>query len=150
MLKKITLLFLFFSFWNCGYAPLYIQKQDLDQPIKIITLNGNKKINKIIISSLGLKEDKNIKSGYVLELNSTKKINVVSKDKNGNPSVYRSYIKVNITLNNGELIIKQKEFNSSFTYNVTQNRFALSQYQKDIELNLINEISEKIFIYLRT
>ena len=32
----------------------------------------------------------------------------------------------------------------------TQNKFDLSQYQKNIELNLINEISEKIFIYLRT
>ncbi len=27
---------------------------------------------------------------------------------------------------------------------------AFSKYQKNIELNLINEISEKIFIYLRT
>jgi len=149
MLKKITLLFLFFSFWSCGYTPLYKQKHNLDQQIKTIALKGDQKINRIIISSLGLKEDKNIKSRYVLELNSTKKIDVVSKDKNGNPSVYRSYIKVNISLSNGELTIKQKEFNSSFTYNVTQNRFALSQYQKNIELNLINEISEEIFIYLR-
>ena len=49
-----------------------------------------------------------------------------------------------------KLIIKQKEFVSTFTYNASDNKFNLSQYQKNIELNLINEISEKIFIYLRS
>ena len=54
--------------------------------------------------------------------------------------------------NNSKILnfIKQKEFNSSFTYSNTQSKFDLSQYQKNIESNLINEISEKIFIYLRT
>ena len=122
----------------------------MDQPIKIFSLKGDQKINNIIISSLGLKEDKNIQYGYTLILNSAKKIDVVSKDKNGNPSVYRTSIIVKFSLHSEQSIIKQKEFNSSFTYNITQNRFGLSQYQKNIELDLINEISENIFIYLRT
>ena len=150
MLKKITLLFLFCSFWGCGYTPLYLEKYNLDQPIKIITLKGDQKINKIILSSLGLKKDKNIESGYSLILNSTKKIDIVSKDKNGNPLIYRSSVMIDFSLNSKESIIKQKEFNSSFTYNTNQNRFDLFQYQKSIELDLINEILEKIFIYLRT
>jgi len=150
MLKKITLLFLFCLFWSCGYTPLYLEKYNLDQPIKVITLNGDQKINKIIVSSLGLKIDKNIKSGYTLVLNSTKKIDIVSKDKNGNPLIYRTSVMVDFSLNNKESTIKQKKFNSSFTYNTTKNKFDLSQYQKSIQLDLINEISEKIFIYLRT
>ena len=150
MFKKITLLILFCSFWSCGYTPLYLEKNELDQPIKIFTLKGDRKINNIILSSLGLKEDKNIQNGYTLILNSAKKIDVVSKDKNGNPSVYRTSIIVKFSLNSEGSIIKQKEFNSSFTYNTTQNRFGLSQYQKNIELDLINEISENLFIYLRT
>ena len=102
------------------------------------------------MSSLGIKEVKNSTSGYTLILESSKKINVISKDGGGNPSVYRSSIIVNFSITDDDTIIKQKEFNSSFTYNNTQNKFDLSQYQKNIELNLINEISEKIFIYLRT
>ena len=149
MLKKITLLFLFCSFWSCGYTPLYLEKYNLDQPIKIITLMGDQKINKTIVSSLGLKKNKNIESGYTLILNSQKKIDVISKDKYGNPLIYRSSVMIDFSLNSEESIIKQKEFNSSFTYNTTQNRFDLFQYQKSIELDLINEISEKIFIYLR-
>ena len=150
MLKKITLLLLLCFFWSCGYEPLYLKKNDLKQQINIVTLSGDKKINKIILSSLGIKENKNSTSGYTLILKSSKKIVVISKDKTGNPTIYRSSIIVNCSLTDDGTIIKQKEFNSSFTYNNIQSKFDLSQYQKNIELNLINEISEKIFIYLRT
>jgi hypothetical protein len=150
MLKKTTLLLLLCFFWSCGYEPLYLKKIDLDQKIKVITFYGDQKINKIIMSSLGIKESRNLTSGYILTLKSSKKIDVVSKDKTGNPSAYKSSIIVNFSLTNEETIIKQKEFNSSFTYNNSQNKFSLSQYQRNVELNLINEISEKIFIYLRT
>jgi hypothetical protein len=150
MLKKITLLLLLCFFWSCGYEPLYLKKSNLKQQINVITLSGDQKINKIIISSLGIKEDKNSASGYTLILKSSKKIEVVSKDETGNPSIYRFSIIVNFSLTYDDEIIRQKEFNSSFTYNNTQSKFDLSQYQKNIELNLINEISEKIFIYLRT
>jgi hypothetical protein len=150
MLKKITLLLLLCIFWSCGYEPLYLKKNDLEKQISVITLNGDQKINKIIISSLRISEDKNSTTGFALILKSSKKIDVISKDKAGNPSVYRSSIIVNLTLTDSDKIIKQKEFSSSFTYNNTSSKFDLLQYQKNIELNLINEISEKIFIYLRT
>ncbi|MDA7779244.1 hypothetical protein N8906_02135 [Candidatus Pelagibacter sp.] len=150
MLKKITLLLLLCFFWSCGYEPLYLKKNDLKKHINVITLSGDQKINKMIVSSLGIKEVKSSTSGYTLILESSKKISVISKDKSGNPSVYRSSIIVDFSITDDDTIIKQKEFSSSFTYNDTQNKFDLSQYQKNIELNLINEISEKIFIYLRT
>ena len=150
MLKKITLLLSLCFFWGCGYEPLYLKKNDYKQQINVITFSGDQKINKIIISSLGIKENRNLTSGYILTLKSSKKIDVVSKDKTGNPSTYKSSIIVNFTLTNKETIIKQKEFNSSFSYNNSKDKFGLSKYQREVELNLINEISEKIFIYLRT
>ena len=150
MLKKISLLLLLCSLWGCDYKPLYLKKNDLGKLIKITTLNGDSKINKTIVSFLRLKDIKNINSGYTLVLNSTKRIDVVSKDKSGNPSVYRSTVIVDLLLSDANTTIKQKEFNSSFTYNNSQNKFDLSQYQKNIEINLINEIAEKIFIFLRS
>ncbi len=150
MLKKISLLLLLCSLWGCDYKPLYLKKNDLGKLIKITTLNGDSKINKTIVSFLRLKDIKNINSGYTLVLNSTKRIDVVSKDKSGNPSVYRSTVIVDLLLSDANTTIKQKEFNSSFTYNNSQNKFDLSQYQKNIEINLINEIAEKIFIFLKS
>jgi len=150
MLKKTTLLLLLCFLWSCGYDPLYLKKNDLKQTIKVVNTDGDQKINKIILSSLGIKEDKGSPTGYILTLKSSKKIDIISKDKTGNPSIYKTSIIVNFSLTNEETIVKQKEFNSSFTYKNSQNKFDLSQYQKNIESNLINEISEKIFIYLRT
>ena len=150
MTKKITLLLVIFLIWGCGYQPIYLKKNNSEQKIKTITLNGEQKINRIIVTSLGLKEDKNLLTGNNLILKSLKRTDITSKDKSGNPSVYKISIIVEVSLTEKERIIKQKEFVSSFTYNATENKFNLSQYQKNIELNLINEISEKIFIYLRT
>jgi len=150
MTKKITLLLVIFLIWGCGYQPVYLKKNNSEQKIKTITLNGEQKINKIIITYLGLKEDRNLLTGYSLILKSSKKIDIISKDKSGNPSAYKTSIIVDVSLTEKERIIKQKEFVSIFTYNATDNKFNLSQYQKNIELNLINEISEKIFIYLRS
>ena len=150
MTKKITLLLVIFLIWGCGYQPVYLKKNNSEQKIKTITLNGEQKINKIIINYLGLKEDRNLLTGYSLILKSSKKIDIISKDKSGNPSAYKTSIIVDVSLTEKERIIKQKEFVSIFTYNASDNKFNLSQYQKNIELNLINEISEKIFIYLRS
>ena len=150
MTKKITLLLVIFLIWGCGYQPIYLKNINSEQKIKTITLNGDQKINKIIINSLGIKEDRNLPTEYSLILKSLKKIDIISKDKTGNPLAYKTSIIVNFSLTEKERIIKQKEFVSSFTYNDTDNKFNLSQYQKNIELNLINEISEKIFIYLRS
>ena len=58
MTKKITLLLVIFLIWGCGYQPIYLKKNNSEQKIKTITLNGEQKINKIIVTSLGLKEDK--------------------------------------------------------------------------------------------
>ena len=150
MTKKITLLFVICLIWSCGYQPIYLKKNNLEQKIKTITLNGEQKINKTILTSLGVKVDKNLLAGHSLILKSLKRIDVISKDKNGNPSAYKTSIIVDVSLTEKERIIKQKEFVSTFTYNASDNKFNLSQYQKNIELNLINEISEKIFIYLRS
>ena len=150
MTKKITLLLVIFLIWSCGYQPIYLKKNNLEQKIKTITLNGEQKINKTILTSLGVKVDKNLLAGHSLILKSLKRIDVISKDKNGNPSAYKTSIIVDVSLTEKEKIIKQKNFVSSFTYNASDNKFDLSQYQKNIELNLINEISEKIFIYLRS
>ena len=99
MTKKITLLLVIFLIWGCGYQPIYLKKNNSEQKIKTITLNGEQKVNKIIINSLGLKEDKNLLTGYSLILKSLKRIDIISKDKSGNPSAYKTSIIVEVFAN---------------------------------------------------
>ena len=73
---------------------------------------------------------------------------VVSKDSSGNPSIYRLSVMVNLKLLDNQSIIKQRDFDKSFTFNDNENKFELAQYKKNIEINLVNEIAEKIFIFV--
>ena len=131
----------------CGYEPMLLNKNNLNNIIQSFQLEGNKKINKKIISSLNLKKQ-NKKTGYNLIIKSNKVIETVSRDANGNIAVYKTKISVLVTLLNDDKIFKEKLFNVDFTYNDLENKFDLSQYQKDIELNLINEITENIVVFL--
>jgi len=147
MIKKIFVLILLFSLQSCGYEAMYLKKIDFKEKIKSFETLGDKKINRNIISSLNLKNQNKTK-GYKLIINSSKTLQIISKDKAGNSSVYKTLIVVKVSLiDNGETL-KEKIFNEQFTYNNIQNKFSLSQYQKEIEINLINKIIDEVIIFL--
>jgi len=148
IIKKIFLFILLFWLTNCGFEPIYSKKSDLNISISKIEMKGEKNINRKITSILNLKESGGKSPTSKLELESNKKINVVSRDEKGNASVYRTTIKIKISLSEENETIKQKIFSSSFTYNTINNKFDLSQYQNNIELDLINKITDQILIFL--
>ncbi len=135
---------------NCGYEPMHSKKSSSNIVIEKYKLVGNKVVNRNIVSSLNLKNNSKVKSDFELIIDSKKQLQIVSKDKTGNTSVYRTIIVVKISLNKNNKTIKQKEFSSSFTYNNIKNKFDLSQYQKNIEKNIISEIAEEILIFLNS
>ena len=151
IVKKIFFLILVFSLSSCGYEPIFLKQNDLNKLIKNLELSGDKNINRKIISFLSLKENLEKQTGYSLKLNSNKILEIVSKEKTGNTSIYRTTINVNVSLDDEDgKPIKQKEFSSNFTYNNMKNKFDLSEYQKNIDVNLLNKITEEIFIFLNS
>ena len=147
MIKKKIFLILLFFLQSCGYEAMYLKKIDFKEKIKSFETLGDKKINRNIISSLNLKNQNKTK-GYKLIINSSKTLQIISKDKAGNSSVYKTLIVVKVSLiDNGETL-KEKIFNEQFTYNNIKNKFSLSQYQKEIEINLINKIIDEVIIFL--
>ncbi len=138
---------LIFTLGSCGYEPMYSKKDALSKDIQSFKVEGDRGLNKKIISSLNLKNNRDA-AGYKLIIKSNKKLESASKDVSGNTSVYKTKVSVKITLINNDKILKEKIFSSEFTYNNIENKFDLSQYQKDIEANLINEIIEEIYIFL--
>ena len=150
MIKKIFFLILILCLSNCGYNPIYLKKIDTEMLINSYQLIGDKNINRSIISQLGIKNNNNTDAKYNLKLNSSKLVEAVEKDKKGNTSVYKTTITVKLLISEGDSIIKERTFTSSFVYNNTSNKFDLFQYQKNIDKNLINSLSEKISIFLTT
>ena len=146
--KKFTLLFIFIFLTNCGYQPIYLQKDNLKIFINEINLEGDKKINRKIMELTNLKKKNNGNPSYNLKLISNKDIKIVAKDKSGNASIYKTTVTVIFTLEDQNEIFKQKTFSSNFSYNDIINSFELSEYQKTIENNLINKIAEEILIFI--
>jgi len=151
MIKKFSCTLILLLLTSCGYQTIYSDKKYTTTSINEIEIEGNKNISRKIVSLANLGKNSNQNYSYNLTLISNKKIEPVAKDKSGNISVYRTTINVELYLkdpNDQGEIIKQKIFNSSFIYNNIQNKFDLSQYQKNIEKNLIDKIAEEITIFL--
>ena len=146
--KKFTLLFIFIFLTNCGYQPIYLQKDNLKIFINEINLEGDKKINRKIMQLTNLKKKNNGNPSYNLKLISNKNIEIVAKDKFGNASIYKTTVTVIFSLEDQNEIFKQKTFSSNFSYNDIINSFELSEYQKTIENNLISKIAEEILIFI--
>ena len=138
---------LLFTLENCGYEPMHSKKGTINTKIQNFQLEGNKSINKRIISSLGIKNQGKT-SGYKLVIKSNKLLETVAKNAAGDAAIYKTTITVIVSIMDGNKIVKDKNLISDFTYDNKENKFDLSQYQKEIEENLINKIIEKINIFL--
>jgi len=150
MKKNIIILLLITTLTSCGYEPIYLKKNNLDLSIKDYELLGDKAINRKIVSLLNLKKSNKEKSWYTLKLDSKKLIESVAKNKAGDTTIFKLTLNIELILSQNDKLVKEKNFITSFTYNNIKNKFDLLQYQKNIEKNLIDKISEEIIIFLKT
>ena len=148
MKKLIFVVIALMMLSNCGYTPIYSSKNNnfsID-----ISQKDRSKLNSKIENNIKKFSNQNSENIIQLEISSNKKINIISKDKKGDPSRFSMIISLTINTpnkNNYE-INKTKSFSENFDYNNNSNKFSLKQYEKDIEDNLINKIVERAIIYL--
>tara|TARA_Y100000591_G_C21393191_1_gene479176 strand:- start:76 stop:525 length:450 start_codon:yes stop_codon:yes gene_type:complete len=147
MIRSILLIIILFLY-SCGYQPLYSKKNTSTIVSKKLILLGDKDINDQIILATRIKKDEKNLTYQEIELENKKEIIETSKDSKGQPSSYKMIINVKLKTKNLENNVLTKEFDQEFSYKNLTNKFELSEYQKDIENNLINRIIEEIIIYL--
>ena len=135
---------------SCGYAPIYQSDQKLNIKLDTITSSGDKSINREIVKNLEKYRDSDTNNIFDLSIDSTKKEEVVTKDKKGNATSYKLTLEVDINLSN---ISNDKNFIKKFTkdmsFNSKNNKFELDQYRLNLEKNMISQILQDINIYLR-
>lgn len=144
-MKKIFILLLFLI-TSCGYQPIYITKNTKDYTFQKITLIGNNKINKSIVSAINFKENSTNNNELILTSNIS--ISETSKNSKGQVASYRTTITINFKIKNNQNVIKNKDFIKDFSYNNMKNKFKLVEYQKDVEKSLTSKIVEELIIYL--
>ena len=148
MKKLIIIVITLFFLNNCGYSPIYSSKNN-NFYLKEISVKNKNKINSKIENTIKKFSNQNSERIITLEISSDKKIDIISKDKKGDPSIFNMTIKLTLKIlskNNYE-INKQKSLSENFSYNNNSNKFELKQYEKEIENNLINKIVEKSILY---
>ena len=149
MKKLIIIVITLFFLNNCGYSPIYSSKNN-NFYLKEISVKNKNKLNSKIENNIKKFSNQNSEKIITLEISSDKKIDIISKDKKGDPSIFNMTIILNLKIlskNNYE-VNKITNFTENFKYNNNSNKFSLKQYEKEIEDTLVNKIVEKSILYL--
>ena len=149
-MKKINFCFILLILFinSCDYKPIYSNK-DINFSIKQINTKNNNALTNKLRNSLKI-YSKNLEIGknYTLNIESLKNKKITSKDTMGNAKTHSIEIIIKLEAIDKERIVGKKKFIEIFNYSTQSNKFNLSQYEKNIEENLINKISENIGMYL--
>ena len=128
---------------NCGYQAV-LNNQNYQFSINVNKINGDQKINSLIINSF--KQLKENEKKYNLSLTSNKEKLIISKDSKGDPSIFEIKINVNYVVKKDEEILISNKINKKTTYNNITDKFELENYEKTIINNLVSEISDNIML----
>ena len=146
-MKKFLLIFIFLLS-ECGYQPIFLNKNLNDMEFNKITSEGDIEINRKVLRSLSFKEN-NLKDKLNnLLINSTFNILETSKNSQGKVESYKAEINLNLTISNKEKVISSKNFMKEFSYNTKDNKSELVRYQNEIKDILINKVIEDIILYM--
>tara|TARA_B100000035_G_scaffold306967_1_gene309652 strand:- start:688 stop:1137 length:450 start_codon:yes stop_codon:yes gene_type:complete len=146
MINRVLFLILFLLS-SCGYQPLYSEKENLNFSTKELELIGDANINKKIINILFIKVDKVKFQNNKITLESNKNIVETSKNKQGQPDSFKMVINFKLSIVDKENNLVAKNFSEEFSYKNKDNKFELSEYEINLEQNLINNIINKIRIF---
>ena len=125
MIKKITVLLMIVFFTsNCGFTPIYSNKNNNNISIEVLSFTGDRKLNNFLKSSLNRYENNDKASKKIsLEILTNYQKNTLSKDSTG-------------TVNKYELI-------ADVTFTIIPNNQKLSFSQSKIMENMSNKTDEK-------
>ena len=141
----IFLVILFSILSNCGYQPIYSTK-NLNFTIGNIEKENtslNNKFEKTITALKNKKIDRKIN----IKIETERKVSIKSKDSKGNALVFEFKINLKFSSlnleNKAERLLSQK-----ITYNNSDDKFKLKQYENELEEILITKIVEDLINYL--
>ena len=147
-MKKIFLVLVIIFLNSCGYTPLYSSK---DSNYKVISFkkNLNNSLTNYIQNSIEVLSNENADKSLKISFEYNENISIILKDSKGDPAKNRLKVIIDLSLfDNSDNLIISKKFSESFEYNIDDNKFNLKQYEKNIKLNLVEDITQQILVFL--
>ena len=147
-MKRIFLVLVIIFLNGCGYTPLYSSK---DSNYKVISFkkNLNNSLTNYIQNSIEVLSNENAVKSLKISLEYSENIAIILKDSKGDPTKNRLNVVIDLSLfDNSDNLIISKKFSEDFEYNIDDNKFNLKQYEKNIKLNLVEDITQQILVFL--
>ena len=143
-MKNIFLVLIFITLVQCGFKPMFANKE---VNFKIGKIESNKKIE-IIENKLNNLNNANPKFFYDLVIDYSETKNALSKNSQGKSLLLRIKMDLNLKVIENDKIIMEKNYKTNFDYQNLDKKFELSDYENEIRKNMFDEISNKILIDL--
>ena len=146
---KKTLLVIFVLLLNsCGFTPIYSTK---DSNFKVTSIKSNisNNLTNYIQNSISVFSNEESNKNFNIILNFSEDISVILKDSKGDPSKNRLTVTIDLSiLDTNQNSIASTKFTESFQYNIDDNKFNLKQYEKNLKISLVEQITEQILAFL--
>ena len=144
-LKKNLIFPIFFLFFlSCGYTPIF-SKKDVNFSIENIEFLGDRDVKEKVNHSLSNYRNKPNKEKKVsLIINSSKKINVASKNSKGEAQTNKINIDANVKIILSENNFLVKSFSKSSIYTVIDRKSEQKLIENKLTENLSSEIALQI------
>mgnify|MGYP001296785733 CR=1 FL=1 len=146
-MRKSFIIFLFFIS-ACGYQPIFKSNDPNNFIFKKIELIGDTDINRKIVSALSLKEKSTDNTLNEIFIESSKEVISASKNSKGQVTSFKSTVNLIVTIKFKDEILKNKIFIKNFSYDNSENKFKLAEYQNQVQNNLTEKIIEELIIFL--
>ena len=143
--KPFIFLILFLILSSCGYQPIYSTK-NLNFTIGKVE-KENTSLNNKFAKSINTLTNKESDKKINIKIESDKKIRVKSKDSKGNTLVLELEINLKFTNLDSDNQVQQS-LSRKITYNNSDDKFKLKEYENELEDILITKIIEDLINYL--
>ena len=146
--KTIIVLLLTLGLTSCGFTPIH-SKKNLNFQINKIEFEGNSEIKTIILSNLSSYKTKEAERyNYDLIIKAEKNIEVASKNKKGETTVYKLNIDIIVEIFLDDKLILTKNYNKSSTYLSEKKTLKLKEVEYRNLSNLSSKIADEIILTL--
>ena len=135
---------------NCfGYKPIF-SSSNINYNIKDVRNITQDKITNFIVRKLKSYKSDDKKEDIAIEISTTNKERVLSKDTKGDPIIFEMNIIVDVKLSLEGQDDKYFQFKENFSYNNRSNKFDLKLYKDNLQKNISEKITKNIILKIRS
>ena len=142
-MRKIILVSFFILFTACGYSPINKNNISKELNLKVLKMNGDETINKLIKRQLELHSNKIAKDIFNINIDTNYQKLVLSKDAKGTILDYQIFLTANFRVNYKNQT-KDYNFNESINMKNISDSMEKQSYENNIKNNFASSLKSKL------